>query len=150
MSAGDLFSMFEHNAKAEAEKGIALRLGNVRIRIVRAGGANDRYKKRLNALTKQYRYLIDNDQMDEKVSEDIMRRVYAETIVLGWETLEVENGVETWKPYVKNKEGVELSFSVENVIELFKALPNLFNVVQREATKAANFLAATEEADAKN
>ena len=110
---------------------------DINIRIARAGGANIRYTKLLEAAIKPYRRQLQNETMDNGVAEDITMRVYAQSVVLGWEGVEDENGN-------------DMEFTVENCMKLFKDLPDLWADIQSQATRAALFRQDILEADAKN
>lgn len=137
-----LFRLFKTNPNLERE-GVLLEYGEnskgkpIGIRIARAGGANVQFQKRLDVLVKPYRRQIQTETIDSKQIEKLMRQVYAETVVLGWENVEDENGD-------------ELTFSVDNCVRLFDALPDLFSDIQEQAGKAALFRAELLEAEAKN
>jgi hypothetical protein len=126
-----LFKQFETNEKLE-KSGILLEYGvtaegkPICIRIARAGGSNKQFDKRLEALTKPIRRQLQNDIADLAQLDTIMRRVYAETVVLGWEN-------------VQGKDGKDIVFSVDNCIQLFMDLPDLFGDIQEQARKATLF-----------
>lgn len=86
---------------------------------------------------KPYRRQIQNETMESALVERIVKEVYAETVVLGWENVEDENGN-------------AMEFSVENCIKLFDDLPDLFRDIQEQSQRAALFRAEVREADAKN
>lgn len=137
-----LYSQFTTDTKLERE-GILLEYGTARngqpitIRIARAGGANAQYLKRMEALVKPYRRQIQTETIDGKVVEKLIRQVYAETVVLGWENVE-------------DRDGNPLPYSRDNCLKLFDDLPDLFLDIQEQAQRAALFRAELREADAGN
>lgn len=140
-----LFKTFKADANLE-KTGILLEYGTTKrdgkevpvcIRIARAGGANSQFDKVMEHKTKPYKRLIQSDSLDKKVSERIMREVYAETVVLGWEN-------------VQNEEGEFLEYNTQNVISIFEQLPDLFTDVVTQSQKQSLFRAEVIEADAKN
>ena len=137
-----LYKQFATDKNVERD-GVVLSYGknsknkNIEIRIARAGGANIRYTKLLEAAIKPYRRQLQNETMDNGVAEDITMRVYAQSVVLGWEGVEDENGN-------------DMEFTVENCMKLFKDLPDLWADIQSQATRAALFRQGILEADAKN
>lgn len=137
-----LYSQFKTDTNVEKE-GVILTYGMnskkkpIQIRIARAGGANTRYSKLLEAATKPYRRQLQNETMDNDLAEQITQKVYAQSVILGWENVEDENGN-------------EMAFSVENCMKLFKDLPDLWSDIQTQATRAALFRADILEADSKN
>lgn len=137
-----LYSQFKTEDSLE-KQGILLEYGTTEdgkpicIRIARAGGANRAYEKRMEAEVKPYRRMIQNETIETSVVTRILRKVFAETVVLGWEN-------------VQDESGKDIPFNVENCIKLFEDLPDLFKDVQEQAQRAALFRAEVREADAKN
>lgn len=109
----------------------------IAIRIARAGGANSQYTKLIEARVKPYRRQIQNETIERVVVDKLLRQVYAETVVLGWENVEDENGN-------------ELPFSTENCAKIFEDLPDLFSDIQEQSQRAALFRQDILEADSKN
>lgn len=134
---GSLYKQFKTDEKLE-KQGLTLNFGEgVSIRVARAGGSNDRYMKRMEALTKPYRRQIASETADNKVLEKVVLEVFCETVVLGWEGVTDENGN-------------VLAFNKENAIKLFTDLPDLFAEVKEQASKSALFRLSLNEEDAKN
>lgn len=137
-----LYSQFKTDGSLEKE-GILLEYGTtadgkpISIRIARAGGANRQYEKRMEAEVKPYRRMIQNETIENAVIQRILKKVYAETIVLGWEN-------------VQGPDGKDIPFNVENCMKLFEDLPDLFRDIQEQSQRAALFRAEIREADAKN
>lgn len=137
-----LYRQFQANGDLE-KKGVLLEYGMnnaglpITIRIARAGGSNDRFVKRMEAKVKPFRRQIQTETMDGELAKRLVREVYAETVVLGWENVE-------------DKDGNPLDFSVANAIALFTDLPDLFADVQEQAGRAALFREQNLEAEAGN
>lgn len=137
-----LYAQFKTNTSMETE-GIYLNYGpnsqgkDILIRIARAGGSNQNYSKRMEAKTKPYRRQIQNETIERALLERIVREIYAETVVLGWENVEDENGN-------------ELPFTYDNCLKLFTDLPDLFTDVQEQSQRAALFRQEVREDDGKN
>lgn len=137
-----LYSQFTTDTKLERD-GILLEYGTasngqpITIRIARAGGANAQYLKRMEALVKPYRRQIQTETIDPKVVDKLVRQVYAETVVLGWENVE-------------SRDGQPLPYSRDNCLKLFDDLPDLFLDIQEQAQRAALFRTELREADAGN
>lgn len=137
-----LYKSFQTDTNLE-KNGIVLEYGDnskglpIGIRIARAGGSNNAYNKRLEALVKPYRRQIQTETIDNKVLEKLVLQAFAETVVLGWENVE-------------DKDENELEFNVENVINLFTDLPDLFKDIQEQASKAVLFREDILEVEAKN
>lgn len=137
-----LYAKFETDRSLE-KTGITLDYGlnskkqPIEIRIARAGGANDAYLKRLEAKAKPHRRSIQHETIEKAQLDGIVKEVYAETIVLGW------NGVE-------DRDGNPMDFNKENVLKLFADLPDLYTDIMEQAQSAALFRVEIREQDAKN
>lgn len=145
-----LFKQFKTDPKVERE-GLLLDYGpnkdlpadaegkhpTIMIRVARAGGANDAYNKRIEALSKKHRRKIQNDAMEVAELREMTMNAVADTVILGWEN-------------VTDEDGQLMPFSRDNALKLFKALPDLFNDVQEQAAKATLFRASLREDDLKN
>jgi hypothetical protein len=137
-----LYQKFETDRSLE-KTGITLDYGlnsknePIEIRIARAGGANDAYLKRLEAKAKPVRRQIQHETIERAQLDQIVKEVYAETVVLGW------NGVE-------DRDGNPMEFTKDNVLKLFNDLPDLYLDIQEQATSSAAFRVAVREDDSKN
>lgn len=137
-----LYKQFKTDDNLEKE-GIFLEYGEsstgkpIRIKIARSGGANVAYAKCMESRVKPYRRQIQNETMDTFLAERLIKEVYAETVVLGWENVEDVDG----KP---------LPFNTENCVALFNDLPDLFKDIQDQSQRAALFRSEVRQADAKN
>lgn len=145
-----LRKLFKTDKRFETE-GVVLDYGETRIRIARAGGANKRYIKALDKATKPYRRAIATGAFSDERANEILRRVYADTIVLNWET---KRGGE-WLPGIDPEdlgvEGAELQpVTAENIVKVFTNLPDLFSDVQQQAQSIALFRSEVDEAAAGN
>lgn len=128
--------MFKTDPTLET-KGIVLNYGDFKITVARAGGANKAYVKCLERKSRPYRRAIQAETMDNELATAMMREVYVESVVLGWEG-------------VLDAKGKSLPFSKENALQLFTDLPDLFQDVMEQAGKAALFREEIRETEAKN
>jgi len=133
-----LFNTYETDPAAE-KGGITLRFEDIDLVIARAGGANRRYEKTLEAKFRPYRRQIDTGTIDPEVMMGILREVFADTVVLGWKRPDDRSDLAPLPPY-----------SREKCIALFKRLPDLFKEVQEQSARMANYRAAQLKEDAKN
>jgi len=141
-----MYATFRTDAEAE-KNGVYLDYGSFRIRVARAGGGNKRFAKVLEAKTKPYRRAIQTETMDHERAQDLLREVYAEAIVLGWETKVAGE----WRAGIEAPAGGDLlPVTKENVLATFRALPELFADVQDQSSKIALYRASTQDADAGN
>lgn len=109
----------------------------VRVKIARAGGTNHQYLKSVERETKPYRRAIQNGSISVDVADTIIKKVYAETIILGWENVTDENG----KP---------LKFTKEACLKVLTDLPEFFAEVKMIAESMEMFRDAALESEAKN
>lgn len=131
-----LWEQFEMDPVVEVE-GIIVDYGTEKFRIARAGGANKKFLKAIQQTNRKYRKQLEHDLMEDELAEQIMREVYAKTIVLGWEG-------------VTDRDGEPMEFSLENCIKLFVALPELYNDLREMATKADLFRLHIQEGESGN
>lgn len=137
-----LFKQFKTDPDLET-KGIFINFGEtkdgriINFRLARAGGSNKAYEKAMELATKPIRRQLMNDTVDNAQLLRITRKVFAETVVLGWENVEDEDD----KP---------IPFSKENCLKLFEELPDLFLDVQEQARKAVLYRSVNLQADSGN
>ena len=108
-----------------------------RIRIAYAGGANDAFLKRMEALMKPLKHQIQHEVVERVRLEAIVRQVYADTVVLAWENVRDENGA-------------PIAFSKENVLDLFQRLPHLYDDIVKQSQRLTLFRKEVREAIAGN
>lgn len=137
-----LYKQFKTDSKIESQ-GVILDYGlnskgdHIRIKVARAGGSNIRFAKTMAAKVKPYRRQIQNDTLDVSVMQDILKEVYAEAVVIGWEGVEDEDGK-------------SMAYSPAAAVKLFTDLPDLFADIQEQAQQVALYRKVEREADAKN
>lgn len=139
----NIFDMFETESNLERD-GVTIEYGTnskgdpMQITIARAGGSNVQFLKRLEALMKPYRRLLDTGQsLPKELNDKLQRELYADTIVKGMSGFEERDG--TPIPYTK-----------EAVMSLFARLPNLFIDIIGQAQQMATYRSAEREEEAKN
>ena len=142
-----LFAQYATNRKHEAE-GIWVEVQAAtehqkatRFRVARRGRTNKRYRAMLDAEIKPFSVQLRNETLDPETDEQITRKVFCSTILLGW------SGV--YAPEIFGTED-EIEFTVDNAIKLMKALPDLYDMLVEQASKASNFRDAEREDEAKN
>ena len=116
---GRLYETFKTNEELEAQKGVVLDFTHFRVTILRAGGANKKYAKALDRKTKPLRRVIQNEQLDNDTANNLLRQLYAETVVVNWET----NVDGEWVQGIEGPDGELLDFTRENVLMTFGNLP---------------------------
>lgn len=140
-----MYGQFQTDTSLETQ-GLIIDYGSFRVTIARAGGANKRFSKTLESKTKPFKRAIQTDTMDNERGLEILREVYAEAIVLNWETKKDNTFVQG----IEAQDGSLLPFSKENVVATFKNLPDLFTDIQQQAEKSALFRKLLQEQDSKN
>ena len=127
-------------------KGIVLDYGEgVEIIVARAGGANKKFTKTLARLTKPHRVSIRNETLSDDATAKMLHTAYAETVILGWKGMTQD---------ILSKDEVdatkELAFTKDNIIAVFKALPDLFTDVATMSQNISLYRAEQLEQDAGN
>ena len=126
--------------------------GMLRITLARAGGGNTKFARILAANSKPYKRAIQNEQLSDEKANDLMMKTYAEAVVTNWETeVKQEDGTKVFKKGVllKGQEGLQ-PVNIENIVAVFKLIPDLFSDVMAEASKLSNYISYQREEDAKN
>ena len=109
--------------------------------------SNKRFVQQLERRSQPFRRAIQTDTMSRDKADDLVREVYADTVILSWET-KVED---EWRAGIENPEGGELlAFNRENVLLTLKNLPDLFSDIQEQASKVSLYRQELLEADAGN
>lgn len=138
----NLFKQFATDPRAEKE-GVRFEIGvnskgeTIAFQIARAGGQNTRYLKAVEAKTKPYRMQIQAGTLDNELAAKLMREVFAESVVIGWDGVEDENG----QP---------LQYSPEAAATLFEQLPELYALLQEQAQNVALYRKDVLDGVAKN
>lgn len=133
--------------KSKETSGIWLDFGSFRIKVARAGGSNVAFAKTVEEKTRPYRRAIDQGVMDAKVADRLLAEAFAENVVLDWQ---VKKDDGTLVQGMHTPEGDIAPFTKENVTNVFLDLPELFQQVQAETAKLANFRKDQVKEEAKN
>jgi len=141
---------FRTSEKLEKE-GVIRDFGYCRITLARAGGTNRAYAVAMEKIQRKYEKLINAKMLSDAKSAEILAEVYADTIVLNWETNTdeaIEDKPENWKQGIEFEE-IE-PFNRENVIAAFKRWPELLVECKSTAEDMQFYLAALVENTTKN
>lgn len=121
----------------DLEYGIADNGQPISIRIARAGGANAKFAKVAEHKLKPYRRQIQTETADKDVLDKVMREVYADAVILGWDN-------------VFDADGNELEFTRENVLQVLELLPDLWKDILKMSENVSLFRTEVREADSGN
>lgn len=119
------YTQFATDTSLETD-GVILDYGDYQIRIARAGGANKRFGKVLEAKQKPYRRQIQNETLDEEIAKRLLAEAYAEAVILGWSN-------------ITGPDGQPMAFSKPNCVRLLTDLPDLFADIREQSAKVALF-----------
>lgn len=138
-----MYQQFKTDPQVEKD-GVWLDYGDFRIRIARAGGANKKFQKVTERLTRPYRRALATGTIDPDVAEGLLMQAYAEAVVREWEVFRHDE----WVPGIEGPDGDILEVTTENIVATFQALRStLYEDVKEQATSWALFKAdITEEA----
>lgn len=129
--------VFLTDADRESGEGIRLDYGEAgAIWIHRAGGKNKKFQSVQTARLKPYERQLASGTMDPDVADRLMAEIYADAVIIGWDKV--------------HRGGKMIKYSRDNVIKLLLDIPELFNDIQEQAFKVANFRAVMIEDAAKN
>lgn len=115
--------------------GVWLNYGDFRVRVARAGGANQKYQAELAAAMRPYRRQVNSGNMDESVARRILLEVFCRTVILDWDSEEFGAGK------IPGPEGEPLPFNQHNVQQVMTDLPDLFDDLRQASQEVANFRA---------
>lgn len=138
-----IFKQFKTDAKKEAE-GVKVEYspnkdGSIpSVTIRRAGKSNKRYSKALEAATRPYRRQIELGTMADETAEKLLKGVFVDTVVIGWEHIQ------------PNDDGIELPFTRENVLRVLEELPEWYDDLQKQSNSVVLFRDEAMEDEAKN
>lgn len=131
---GKFKNITDLTADDEVEKeGVELSFGKGRfVTIKRSGSSNRKYKSALARIFKPYLSVSGVISASDDEATDLLKEVYAESVVVGWRGF-------------KDNAGKEMDFSKKHCIELFTEAPEVFEHIQAEAAKFSNFARRDEE-----
>ncbi len=142
------YAQFKTDDALETE-GVILDYGDYAIRIARAGGANKRFGKVLDAKRKPYARQIQNETLDDEVARKLMAEAYADAIVLGWGSRPAPDADIAWGS-IPGPDGQPMPFTRQACVKLFLDLPDLFADIREQSAKVALFRREDIEEAAKN
>lgn len=131
------FKQFATDENLE-QQGIVLDYGDYAVKIKRAGGANQRFGKVLEAKQKPHRRQIQNETLNEDVAKRLLAEAYAEAVILNWGHRKTPDGEIEWG-HMPDADGNLLPCTKPHVVETLVALPEWFADIREQASKVALF-----------
>lgn len=144
-----MYKQFKTDGDLE-KQGVVIDYGSFRVRVARMGGSNKKFVTLLEQRTKPLRRAIQAETVDRTKLIDVVRSVFVDAVILGWE---VNTGTEEspkWESGIEGENGELLPFNRDNVLDALRNLPDLYDDLQEQAGKAALFRAQALEDEAKN
>lgn len=132
-NSNSLFDLFGTDKRAEVE-GVEFRFGDSTFIARRAGSSNKKYAAEMRRVFSPYRRQVMNDTIDAEVSDELMMKVYFRSVMIDWVN-------------VTDKSGQVLPFNEKNFIWLMQELPDLWDALQENCAKLANFRADANDED---
>jgi hypothetical protein len=121
----NLYKTFKTSEKNEKE-GINLQIApGVFFKVTRIG-KNKKYQEYFAYLVRPYKRMIDSNSLPNELARELLIKAFVEACLLDWQG-------------VSDPSGKPLEFSKENAYALFKDLPDLFDLLNAEASNASNF-----------
>lgn len=140
-----LYKDFKTSDKLEME-GVRFVNGTYAYTLARSGGANKKFQKLFERLSRPHRRQVDNGTLDSVVAERLMREVYAKTVVLKWETLQGEE----WVEGIELEDGSIVPATPDVLAGVFEDLPDAFTQIMEDAKSTSYFRLEGMEEDAGN
>lgn len=143
--------LFKTSDKVE-KQGVYLEYDDkTRIKIARAGGSNTTFTKLFEKKMRPFRRALNTGLLGNKQAAALLHDIYAETIILSWEEKRGGEWMKGIDPEDAGMEGAELlEPTKENMIKVFKELPELFVDIQQQSQAVALFREELDEGDVGN
>ena len=122
----NLYKTFHTSEKHEKE-GINIQMApGVFFKVTRIGGKNKKYQEYFGNLTRPYKRMIDSNSLPNELARELLIKAFVEACLLSWTG-------------VTDAKGKLLEYTKENATKLFTDLPDLFDLLNAEASSASNF-----------
>lgn len=132
-SAMSMYAAFRTDEHLE-QQGVDIDYGEFVVTLARAGGSNQRFKRRLRELSKPFRR-GNSTSVPEEIQEKLYCQAFAERVVLNWQRRvdgQMLRGIEA-------EDGSTLEFTAQNVQLTLQKLPDLFEDLVRHAVSHTTF-----------
>lgn len=131
-----IYEAFETDPELEKD-GVWFDFGDFgRMKLARAGGANQAFSSKLAAAYRPYRRQLELGALPEDKAKSVLQTVFADTVVKGFEFVD--------------RDGHPIEFNRGNVLKLFVDLPDLFDWAHKQANEMAAYRKGEVEAIVKN
>jgi hypothetical protein len=105
--------------------GIDFEYGPVKFRCKRFGGRNQSLKAALATEMKPYSRQIELGTLSDAKEKEIAIKIFVKASLVGWTGVQMD--------------GKDIEFSEENAIQLFTALPDLYNDLVKQSSNIDNY-----------
>lgn len=130
MSKSSIAAVFATDAAKEND-GIVIQYGDrLKVKIARAGGANERFSIVTEEKTRSYRRMIEAELLPRDMDKQLTREIFAEAVLLGWEGYVAD---------VDDKDSPEIPYTPERGVQEFIDNPDFLSFIIAESRRAANF-----------
>lgn len=120
-----LRNAYKTSAKLETD-GVIFETGNTRVRLRRAGGANTAFNIAMVKVAKDHKRAIDLDLMGEEKANRLLYELYAEHVVVSWETNVGSDERPEWVDGIDDGNGGVIPATFDNVVATFTDIPDYF------------------------
>lgn len=135
------------NTDPALEKGgVWINYGRERVLVARSGGANKEFLKLLAEEQKPIKRALELGLVSDEVGAKIAARVYAKTIIKGWQTLVGDEWVDG---FLTKDEGI-VPPTVQNVLARLNADPEILWLISQESNRIALYCREALESEAGN
>lgn len=142
---------------ADSERnGIWFEMGNVNVKLARAGGANQAFNKAASELAMKHQRALQANALEDDEARRIAVELYASTVVVKWQTEvpdfdgDEDDDANRWTDGVEVNDGEILPDTVENRVKFLLDVPEFFAEIKRVADNYGMYRRALAETTAKN
>lgn len=128
----NLYSLFETDKQLE-QNGIVLQFGDSKFQCRRAGGSNRAFDTAFNEKMRAFQTKMQLASLSEEQSDKLLKEVYFESVVMGWED-------------VTDRNGNDLEYTLENFMTIMTDLPDLWRSLRTACANMDSFLVQQKKA----
>ena len=137
-----IYELYEtdHNLEVDGHWHTVNEKAKISFLLARSGGANLKFAKAMEKLTRPHRGhggAFEDDKVDIELANELMQEAFAETIILDWKG-------------VVDRAGKKIAFSQTAAVKMMKSLPDLFGELRDFSSKMANYQVAEIKEDVGN